>query len=366
MKPLRTDDFRPLGELSQAFFRATNPHVDGPAFAKKWAKAMDSPLRFLRSFPQAWYVDLLDVPGAHLPGAQTICFGDPHVENFGIITFKEGPRFVFNDLDDAGPGLAGVDALRYFTSLELAGFDDLVEAMTGLYEGIITDRDSPREFPEALHPDVAARDQKELTKWFRDGEFKYGDKKRDLERVPQDEAQALLAVLEREAAVDHLEVVSLARRNRAGGGSGGLARYLVQARDHDSGEVALLEFKEATHAATSWARSLHEEDHRLTTVQASLWPDLTPRCMREVIIGRTVYLLRHRLGRGKIKLDKLDEDEQRAVIAAQVSILACRHRAAFCESEASRLRKWLSASVEVMAKRYRRLFEDFEDQHRDR
>ncbi|MCG8417113.1 MAG: hypothetical protein MJE77_04115 [Proteobacteria bacterium] len=57
MKPIEPTDLRPVEELSRSFFRATNPHITGSSFELKWGQALSSPLRFMRSFPRAFYVD---------------------------------------------------------------------------------------------------------------------------------------------------------------------------------------------------------------------------------------------------------------------------------------------------------------------
>ncbi len=360
MQPIQSGDLRPVSELSQAFFRASNPHVSRDAFARKWQDAITSPLRFMRSFPQAWYIDLLDLPPEKIPQAYCICLGDAHPENFGFLTFEEGSHYVFNDLDDSGLGWAAIDALRYFTTVVLAGYDKLLMPLTKLYEGVITSCEKMRRLPEVLQPDIAAQDQKELNKWLVDGEFKYGDSKRQLLPVSQERIQALVRALDERAAMAHLEVMSIAQRGRDGGGSGGLVRYLVLARDPRLQTRELLEFKESTHAATSWGRALHEDDDRLDQCMSSIWQGLTPRCHQEVMIGRTPYLLRHRLGRANVRVDKLDAAEQRQVLEAQVSLLARQHRAAFLGVDASRLDEWLNASVITMAQRYRDVYANFQ------
>ncbi|XXY17785.1 hypothetical protein WME88_57120 [Sorangium sp. So ce216] len=60
MQPFQQSDLRPVKTLASSFFRAVNPHLDPVELEEKWRVAMRLPLRFIRSFPQAWHVDLLD------------------------------------------------------------------------------------------------------------------------------------------------------------------------------------------------------------------------------------------------------------------------------------------------------------------
>jgi hypothetical protein len=312
----------------------------------------------MRSFPQAWHVDVFDLPREKVPGGRCFCFGDPHPENFGFITFTVGPRYVFNDLDDAGPGFAALDALRYFTALRLF-MDDrkTLDELMELYEDIIQGSRPPCELPDALHPDIAAKDARQLEKWTHDGAFRFDEPELMLSRVPPETGQKLVLALRDIASHVDLEVIEIAHRGRQEGGSGGLDRYLVLARDRAAGRMHLLEFKETTHAATSWSNYLHEEENRLEQAKSSIWRGLVAPCYVETQVGRSVYLLRDRLGRASMSLQKLGAPDLRHLLEAQVSIIARQHAEAFAGLDIEELDEWLRASMKVTAKRWREVYE---------
>ncbi|WP_437817466.1 DUF2252 family protein [Sorangium sp. So ce1078] len=359
MRPIRESDLPPVKELTRAFFRAVNPHVEPVEFEEKWEAAARSPMRFMRSFPQAWHVDLLDVPRGRVPGGRCLCFGDAHPENFGLITFTVGQRYVFNDLDDAGPGLAALDVLRYFTVLRLL-LDDrkaLCELME-LYEDMIQGNEPLRELPEALYPDVAARDARQLAKWTEGEAFRFDEPALKLSRAEAGTGERLLEALGQLGQLADVEVRELAHRDRDSGGSGGLERYLILARER-GGErrLRLLELKETTHAATSWNNFLHEDEDRLDRAKASIWRGLEAPFYVEVQVGRSVYLLRDRLGRASVDIEQLSKRDLRAVLEAQVSILARQHAEAFAGLDLDKLDDWLRESLDVMAARWMKAYE---------
>ncbi|WP_437790575.1 DUF2252 family protein [Sorangium sp. So ce693] len=359
MQPIQEGDLRPVKTLTKSFFRAVNPHLDADEFEEKWRAAMKSPLRFMRSFPQAWHVDLLDVPRSKVPGGRCLCFGDAHPENFGFVTFEEGPRYVFNDLDDAGTGLAALDALRYFTTLRLLlDAAKVTEGLVELYEDIVQGNEPPRELSAAMIPDIAASDARELAKWT-DGEaFRFDEPGLKLSRVHADTGQQLVEAFGGLASNAPLQVIEVARRAREGGGSGGLDRYYVLAREERREGLRLLELKETTHAATSWSNFLHEEEGRLDRAKASIWRGLTAPYHVEVQVGRTVYLLRDRLGRASFDLEHLGKRDLRAVLEVQVSILARQHAASFADLDLRALDDWLKASLDVTAERWSKAHDD--------
>lgn len=362
MLPIRESDLRPSKTLTKSFFRAVNPHLEASEFEDKWRAALESPLRFMRSFPQAWHVDLLDVPPIKVPGGRCFCFGDAHPENFGFITFTDGPRYVFNDLDDAGPGFAALDALRYFTTLEifLAGAK-VMGGLMELYEDILQGKEPPRELPAAMVPDIAASDARELERWTSGEAFRFDEPKVGLSRVDAGTSQHLVEAVTQLASNARLRVLEIARREREGGGSGGLDRYLLLARDEASEALHLLEFKETTHAATSWSNFLHEEEERLERAKASIWRGLTAPYHVEVRMGRNVYLLRNRLGRASFDLETLGKRDLRTLLEVQVSILARQHAESFADLDLRKLDDWLKASLDVTVKRWSKAYERARD-----
>lgn len=355
-KPLRTRDFSRPKLLSPAFFRATNPHLNGAEFALKWKTALLSPLRFFRSFAQAWQVDLLDVPVERFPYARCWCIGDAHVENFGIVTFREGPAFVCNDLDDSGPGNPAIDALRYFTSLGLAGVQKSTQdALLEQYIEQLQQTEDPIPPPKKLWPSLTAENNEELNRWCSGDTFRFSAPELQLTAVEPQAENAIVKVLRKSITQEQYHVNAVARRQRDGGGSGGLERFLVLAKD-DSGTADLLEFKETTRAATAWANQLREPEDRLERSMKEIWPHLTPRCYREVVVGRRRFLLRSRFGRGKLQFDEYKRKERDVILCAQVALLARQHREALKSARAKELHEWIAESSMVVSERWNALY----------
>lgn len=351
MKPLTKKDFRPAKELTPSYFRATSAPLSRADFDAKWKLALkSSPFRFLRAFPHAWHLDLADVRSKKIPGGEAFCLGDPHPGNFGFVTFESGPAFVYDDLDDAGPGRAAIDAARYFASLRFLNLsDDTVDRLASLYVAITRDRDYPRPFPLHLRPDVDLASREELLRWTDGSQLRTDGI--DLQPVPDWRADAIFEALAREESAAGFSVIAVARRLRKRGGSGGLARYLISGRNPD-GRVDLLELKEMPPAATSWARRLREPDDRLERAVATLWKGKRPRHHRSVRVGNVEFLLRSRLGRADVDVEALSDADRDRVLEAQVSILASAHRGAYGPREAEGLADWVKGSAKVIHRRY--------------
>jgi len=351
MKPLTKKDFRPASQLTKSFFRATSAALSRGDFDAKWKTALKgSSFRFLRAFPHAWHLDLADVHESKIPGGEVFCLGDPHPENFGFVTFEGGPAFVFDDLDDSGPGRAAIDAARYFASLRFLRLDEAEEAaLRRLYAAVTMDRDHPRRFPSHLQPDISTASREELLEWTDGSAFRLAPGK--LEPVPDWRRDALFSALEREESLAGFRVEAVARRIRRKGGSAGLARYLVLGRE-PTGEVDLLELKELPAAATSWGQRLHEPDDRLERAVQVLWRGRRPRHHRAVRVGRIDFLLRSRLGRAEVDVFERSAEQRNAILRAQVSILASAHRGAYSSGEADGLDRWLEGTAQVIHRRY--------------
>lgn len=359
MKAIRDDDFLPPKKVPKSFFRACNAHLGLEDFEKKWAAAGKSPFRFFRSFAHAWHLELSDVPSSRIPGGECFCLGDPHPDNFGVVTFEQGPRYVFNDLDDAGPGRAALDALRYFTALSFTKTVD-PEAHLELYEALIFDRTHHRSLPEHIRPSVEAFDRRERERWLDGTGFDLSRK--DLEGVDPVRNRQVLEALDQAMEQDAMRVLSVVERVVRDGGSGGLLRLLVLAEE-TSGRLDLLELKEMPLAAASWGQGLVEDDDRLALAVQQIWRGLTPHHHREVRLGRRSFLLRSRLGRAKLRIEKLPEDARHAAVQTQISILARQHREAFRSPAvaAADLDGWLRESLKVTRRRYEALYARFFD-----
>ncbi|MCU0653839.1 MAG: DUF2252 family protein [Polyangiaceae bacterium] len=360
MIPMQEDDFRPARELTRAFFRATNPHLSHEEFEAKWQKSFDSPLRFFRSFPQAYYLDLTCFQEDHVPGRVLWCFGDLHPENFGYLTFKQGLRYVFNDLDDSGPGLVALDALRYFTALQLTNNDrHETNELIDFYRDVMRDPSRGTRLPASMAPDPIALREKELRRYVtQEGLFLLGGDSR-LGNLAEEEGKVLLHAFSQHPWLSTLKPLDLAERDRPHGGSGGLRRFWVLVRQPPERDEAfdILEFKELTKAAITWGRQFTLLEDRVEHAKREVWRGLDTQDHETIILGRSEFLVRSRLGRSSFDIDDLKKKERRAVFEAQISLMAAHHRRAFEAHEYQDLDDWLQLSVRVLARRYRELFE---------
>jgi hypothetical protein len=351
MDPIEAKALTPAKQLTRAFFRATNPHLDHARFEAKWAKAFESPLRFFRAFPQAWYLDLTQVPVSQVPGRTDWCFGDLHPENFGFLVIGERTHYVFNDLDDSGRAEVGLDALRWFTAyLVWTGDERATDDFIDLYRDVMRKPALASQVPEPLVPAAEAVRQKQLAK------FVSG---RKLLRT-EDTLLGAADASERAIVTEALEargyaVVDVAEREREHGGSGGLRRFwalVTKAR-----AVDVLEVKELTKPATAWGHANTPIEDRIAKVRDAVWPGLGVTDHFTVVLGTHEYVVRSRLNRANLKLDKLEDDELELVLQAQVGVMAKHHRRAFRTSEFQALDDWLQDSVRVTAARWTEAFE---------
>jgi hypothetical protein len=355
MTPLEPRCLAPLSRRGRAFFRTASPHLDDARFAAKWATSFESPLRFFRAFPQAWYRDLAPVPRAHLTGRSGVCFGDAHPENFGFVVVAGRTHFVFNDFDDSGVTDVGADALRYFVAHAL--MEDAVASTAELlrrYVAVLGGA-KPPALPRAMVPAPAAVVAKQLGKLVA-GEALVLSKKTKLSPVTPEERALVARGLERL----HLQVHDVALRERDHGGSGGLRRYwaLVESR---GGRHDVLEVKALTRPATAWGPAHHALKDRLGAIRAALWPGLAVEDHVGLRLGRTEYVVRSRVTRAGLDLEKLVPRQRRAALAAEVGILAAHHRTLLRPGEVLRFGAWLEASLPVMVERWRALFSKLEE-----
>jgi uncharacterized protein (DUF2252 family) len=351
MDPIEPKDLSPAKLLTKAFFRATNPHLDHARFEAKWEKAFESPLRFFRAFPQAWYLDLTQVPASHVPGRADWCFGDLHPENFGFLVVGEKVHYAFNDLDDSGRAEVGLDALRWFTAYLLWREDErATDDFIDLYRDVMRKPALATGVPEGLVPGAEAVRGKQSKKFVSGKKLVRND----------DTLLGAADAKERAIVTDALSakgysVLDVAEREREHGGSGGLRRFWALVRKARALDV--LEVKELTKPATAWGHANTPIEDRIAKVRDAVWPDLGVTDHFTVVLGTHEYVVRSRLNRANLKLDKLDEDELEAVLQAQVGVMAKHHRRAFRPAEFQALDDWLQDSVRVTAARWTEAFE---------
>ena len=159
--------------------------------------------------------------------------GDPHPENFGAFLSKKGrSQFIFNDIDDSGPGLLWADALRFFTSAHLVDQDQDMAVLIDAYKEGLKGKD--RDFSKPvrnLMEESEGRARLPQKKFF-DGDKSKLVRPEGSKELPKTLYQKLETILE--ATYGKSAQMKDAFENvRLEGGSGGLTRY-----------VALLKFPE--------------------------------------------------------------------------------------------------------------------------
>lgn len=337
--------------LTKAFFRATNPHLDHQRFERKWKRAFDSPLRFVRAFPQAWYLDLTQVPVEQVPGRTDLCFGDLHPENFGFLLSGARAHYVFNDLDDSGPAEVGLDALRWFTTHALWSERlEETDALIDLYRDVMARPSLSERLPPALVPDPAKVREKHRKKLIAGRRLI-----RSEDTLLSDASAADRRVVEHALEGLGYQTLDVTEREREHGGSGGLRRFwaLVESARGDD----VLEVKELTRPATAWGHANRPLDDRIAKVRDAVWKGLDVTDHQTVVLERREYVVRSRLSRASLKLDGLSRDELATVLRVQVGLIARHHRRSFAPTELQDLDDWLQASTRVMVDRWTELFD---------
>ncbi len=370
MKPLRKKDLIPEDELTRTFFRVTNPQRAEEDFTAKWRAAVRSPFALFRAFPEAYWIDLNQVDGERIPSCATdrVVFGDAHPENFGTLTFEEGPAFVYNDLDDADTGNAAVDALRFFTAAVLQSDDkDELDLLIDEYANVMQDLSKPAPVPVASADELAARDAAFFERFVRERRLVLAEETRllALEDADRGAGAAILHALQSSGSpwLKRLEVCDMAIRAKASGGSAGLHRRWLLVLDPESGREDVVEIKELDLPSPAWGDlDSPVEVDRVESAKNALWPDLHAKDHVVVTLAATPYLVRSRLGSAKTRLKKLAADDRLAVLKAEVGILARHHQKAYKPVEIPPVLEWLLGSARMLRKRWLTMWERLEEE----
>jgi hypothetical protein len=356
MDPIERRDLVPPRELTRAFFRATQPHLSHERFERKWQKGFESPLRFFRAFPQAYYLDLTQVPVEHVPGHEDLCFGDLHPENFGFLVFGGVPHYVFNDLDDAGRAEVGLDALRWFVAHRLWDGDEKATfALIDHYRDVMRDPRIAVAIDPALAPDPVRLRSKQLAKLV-DGRSLVRSARTLLADADAGERAIVEEAFRASAPLDGLRLLDVAERERDHGGSGGLRRFWALVEDRE-GALDVLELKELAKPSTAWGHWHTMLEDRIAVVRDRVWRGLPVQDHFTVVLGRSEFLVRSRTTRASLDLEGLSGRARREVLKVQVGIMACHHRASFAPEEMQPLDDWLQESTRVVAERWLDVYE---------
>ena len=253
---------------------ALYPELDHSLFEKK-INSIHSDFFFLRTCVPYYYLHFskvlvtkpLPLVIETLKSYGGWCAGDPHLENFGASLNKDGEAlFSINDFDDAGYSLLVADALRFFTSVIL-GFpgtkeEDLQKVLKSYIKGLTFDKN----FEDIKYKSKAVDGLlKEAVK------FGWSPKRKSV-NDPKDPTQLVIPGTTEEASFDPrigrlnnpiwnnllntlkkhygegVDLIDAIQEDRAGGGSGGLNRFLtlvqIPQKEKKNPKRVLIQFKQ--------------------------------------------------------------------------------------------------------------------------
>ena len=344
--------------LDRATLRATVPDLSDADFAVKWSAATGSAFAFYRAFPPAFHQDLGTIPAPRIPGAETVCAGDPHPDNFGWLD-EGGVFFALDDFDDSGDCPVAFDALRFLAGTELDfGSSALTAAALASYVASVTSGKPDTVVDASLAPSFSKAAKKTLAADVDGTSFLLGS---DTKLSPLDDATraAVLAWLPREPRLAGATLLDLAAYDHASGGSAELPRaWLLLDRD---GALDILELKTEVEPGVEWGRHTRvvEGPTRMAVLEGVYWPTtpvddsfLVTLCIRCTEEGST-WLARSRLARVGSGIDSLTSRDRKNELLAAASQLGVAHAAAWKGVSPKNLSAWLSASADVVAARWK-------------
>lgn len=354
--PLREAELGPPLDLS---LLRTTSSLSSASFDRKMAAARGDAVLFVRSHPAAFHRDLAQVPPSRIPGVEGLCLGDAHPDNFGFIRLGDVARFVYNDLDDSGFCPIGVDAVRYFTILRLMFPDPgLLRDVLERYVDVVKDPSRAVQVPADLAPDWDAVRDKGLRRHTSGDRIVLGGGGDPLTPVSPAQRAAVLGALRAEPRLRSFEILDVAALQREHGGSGGLRRYWLLAQR--GGQRTLLELKEAEVPGVEAGRRTRNlsMEERLPLLTRAFWGVQPEDDYLYLQVEGTRFLVRDRLGKKSVDLDRLSPRELRGLLLAQASLIARIHGPLWEGVKKDDLRAWLAGTSEVLAARWRRAGSD--------
>lgn len=152
--------------LTKEFFKKYALGISSNTFNARWDNSLENELIFFRSHVRAYYAITQNLAPPNTP--IDYCLGDAHVANFGFLEGKDSKaRYLYNDLDDSGKCPIALDALRYFTSVQLAEDPKLAQELVNYYSQVLNGNAVATQIPESLFPNFEAVRKKLIRKMFR-------------------------------------------------------------------------------------------------------------------------------------------------------------------------------------------------------
>jgi uncharacterized protein (DUF2252 family) len=328
-----------------------NKGLYAPLLNMKYKALTENPFRFFRGTAHLFWEDLAGMVDWK-DKTCTWCCGDLHLENFGSYRAGNGQvYFDINDFDEAAMAPATWEVARFLVSVYAAA--DTWGIGTNAVNQLV--RSFLERYAQALAGGKAYAIEKETTSPLIRGFIEQVEKRTDdtllakriipkTLTIRKDKGKALdptarqrkevTKTLARYMADHHaaMEPLDIAVRV-AGTGSLGLSRYIILAKEKDSGKVLLFDLKAshmsslAEHSPVKQPRWKNNAE-RIITIQR-LMPYAFPKYLDLVESGKETYILRqlqpsadkfdHTLCKGKPSLmNELLQEMASALASAQI------------------------------------------------
>jgi len=341
---LSQEPLAPAVSLTADYFRQSYPHLAAEQFQQKWTNSQKSGLLFIRSFVNSWYDELARVSSTGPIGP---CFGDPHPENFGYLSFAGSFEYTYNDVDDSGACPVAFDALRYFTALKMLVKDKVLEAeLRRSYIHFLNGEELAERPSRSLSPDVGIALNKVIKKRTRKGKIKLEG---GTVAISPARAQSLFAVMQAiPGACPACKLLDSAQVQVNSGGSAGLDRFWLLIESAEQVQQ-LIEFKKLTDPASQRGPWAQKQKLTRTEILQDIWGTSWPAYFAFVSMDGESFLMRSRLN-ADLDLDSLSPDQKKAVLTEQVYLLAQLHKKTINGS--TLLEEWLGRQSEFQGRRY--------------
>lgn len=339
--------------LDKASIRAVETWLDDATFDAKWASMLSAPIEFFGGADAVFHADLATLPDGRLPGRETLCHGDPKLDNFGWTIVDGAGQFGDNDFDDAGYCPVAADALRNLVATDLwFGDASLDEAALEAYVATVLDDGAAVAIDPTTEPDWSSVRSKGLAKDSKGDSLVLGG---ETQAATADEIAAVRDLASSDPRFPST-ILDVARNVRTTGGSAGWRRFWMLTQD-DAGTRSIVELKEMGTPGTELGRHVNtldpDPDTRMSVLKAYFWDadDEGDHFGVNVLDGR--FLVRDRLTRANPKPDKMTQAQILDMVQAEASLLAQRHRRAWGHVKGDKLTVWLRDSAAVLTARWR-------------
>jgi len=337
--------------LDKPSIRALQTWVDDATFELKWQAMLATPIAFFGATDSSFHLDLGSLPAKRLPGGETLCHGDPKLDNFGWTLVKGAGVFSNNDFDDSGYCPAAADILRDLVATELLFADAaLDEAALGSYLDTLDHPSKAVAVDPSSEPTWSDVRTKGLAKDTSGGKLVLGG---EVQAATAGEVSAILALAAGDARFPK-SVLDVARNVRVDGGSAALRRFWLLTEDA-SGTRSILELKELGVPGTEFGRHSQTLDgpDRFDVLKPYWWSSKDKQDHFQVELFGARFVARDRLTRTNPKPDKMTHAELKAMLQAEASLLALKHAQAWGKVKTADLGPWLRTSAAVLSTRWR-------------